>query len=254
MYGFTVVLKKRNRENNKISPEKRDRQRKTKSYKAPGKYPIKIPRLFPLIFLLVAITLSAVLSSKQAETTAEVEKENTVHSAVTQLYDDDYSFYYLPVITNGIEHYDSSEEKLTDEMIAAVCWSLIDDDTNKRNYEYFENSTVIPEKDVKKRLEELFGENIEFQGRSAEVNGFKFDYKDGSFSFPLTGYTPLYLPELLDLKEEGDSIILTVGALKSSDYAQDGNGNTVKPEPEKKYKIILSHRKNKICITSVEII
>lgn len=266
MYGFTIVLRRKKgtmrgkgRNTNRASASKIRRNHVTSGVHhnrvthERRSMPIKLSKLLPMFFLIAAVCISALLQPENEEKT--VEKQMTVHNSIGELLNitrDEYSFYYIPIVINDIEEFESSESKFTDEMTAACCWSLISDEDAKEKYEYFEDKTIIPAEDVEERFTKLFGKTIEFDNRSVQVNGCKIEFSDGKYIVSVSGITPTFLPKLLKFESEMSTVTLTVGCLKNDEYVQDADGNTVEPKPYKKLKIELSGNKDDYCIKSVK--
>lgn len=266
MYGFTIVLRRKKgsirgakRNTNRVYASDKRRNRipsvphRSRVSREKKRLPIKFSRLLPMIFLIATVCFSALLEPKNEGKT--VEKHITAKNSIDELLNisrDEYSFYYIPIVINDIEDFDSSESKFSDEMTAACCWSLMSDEDAKEKYEYFEDKTIIPSEDVEYRFEKLFGKNIEFDNRSVQVNGCKIEYLDGKYTVSVSGITPTFLPKLLKFESEMSTVTLTVGCLKNDEYVQDADGNTVEPKPYKKLKIELSGDIDNYCIKSVK--
>lgn len=260
MYGFTIVLRRK-----KHSPkykniakdttfEQNRKRSKPKKPKKNFKFPFKISKLMPLAFLVFAVTVSVILSDKEPVTESNTQPVQTKTFSLNALSKDEYSFYYIPVVINDIESFDYENSKLTDEMIAACCWSLISDEKSEEKYEYFEDKTVIPAKEVEERFTQLFGNKISFENKSINTNNCKFEYTDDNYCVAITGITPEFLPKLLKFESEGENVILTVGCLKNDEYLQDSNGNTVEPEPYKKLEIVLCENDDKYFIKNINLV
>ena len=256
MYGFTIVLRRKNKYQSDLKRAKRNcengRTRRRIAAPKNRKLPIRFSKLLPMVFLVFAVAVGAVLSKNQPSGAA-AEKQKTENSIdIFVLPEDDYSFYYVPLVINGIEEYDEGDG-VTDEMIAACCWSLLSDSEAGEKYELFDEKTIIPKEDVQERFEKIFGRKTEIKNRSVNVNGCKFDYSDGKYTIETTGMIPPYLPKLLKRESESGKVTLTVGCLKNDEYAQDKDGNTVEPTPKKRLKFVLEGRENELYVKSVEV-
>lgn len=251
MYGFTIVLRRKKYSprfkniTKETTPEQSRRRSKPKKAKKNFKFPFKISKLMPLTFLVFALTVSVILSNKEPATESNTQPVQTSTFSLNALSKDAYSFYYIPVVINDIESFDYGKSKLSDEMIAACCWSLIGDEKSEEKYEYFEDKTVIPSKEVEERFSQLFGNKITFENKSININNCKFEYADDIYCVAITGITPEFLPKLLKFESDGENVILTVGCLKNDEYVQDANGNIVEPEPYKKLEIVLCENEDK---------
>lgn len=252
MYGFTIAL--RRNKYNKRSKKKSDTdriRRRTSETKA-KKPKIKFSKFLPMIFLVFAVIAGVVFSGEQPTESAQ-ENVSVSKKSIDcfVLPEDEYSFYYVPVVINSIEEYGEKDE-VSDGMIAACCWSLLADKDSKEKYEVFDEKTVIPEKDVNERAQELFGKKIKFENRSVNINGCKFEFNGSDYTIETTGMTPTFLPKLLKLESESGKVTLTVGCLKNDEYVQDSNGNTVEPDPSKKLRFILKGDGDDLYISSIE--
>lgn len=258
MYGFTIVLRRKNKysravrrsENEKNKPEMRVRRRTRQNKKRT--FPIKPGKILPLIFIVAAVLVGAVLpKNEKSESVEEVVGMGKKAINYFELPDDDYSFYYAPLVINGIDSY-SENESVSDEMIASCCWSLISDKDAPEKYERDDEKTVIPSEDVEKRFKEIFGARKGFEHRSVNINGCAFDFSDNKYIIEITGMTPTFLPKLLKLESEYGKITLNIGCLKNDEYVQDKDGNTVEPKPSKRLKFILTDDGDGLHVKSVE--
>ena len=251
MYGFTIVLRKKNKAISGRNDFKKRERRRTASRQKKRILPFKISKLLPMIFLICAVLTAVFLPENKIEEGAENKKKKFSASELLNISKDDYSFYYIPIVLNDIENLEKNQD-VTDEMISACCWSLIYDDDAKQKYECFDTETVIPKKDVEERFEKLFGKKLQFDNRSVDINGCKFEYKDENYVISITGTIPRFLPKLLKFESEPGKVVLTVGCLKSDEYVQDENANTYEPDPYKKLEITLSGDENDYCITKIK--
>ena len=239
-----------NRRDESIAPK---RTRRKRSYENKKRFPIKPSKLLPMAFLICAVAVGAVLSKDYTAETAQESVGNAKPINYFVLPEDDYSFYYVPLVINGIEEYKKGEA-VSDEMVAACCWSLLSDSSSKEKYEFFDEKTVIPEDDVTKRASKLFGTGLKLEHRSVNINGCRFEYEEHNYNIEITGMTPTFLPKLLKLESEYGKVTLIVGCLKNDEYVQDKDGNTVEPKPTKRLKFILTDDGDGLYVKSVEVV
>lgn len=245
MYGFTIVLKKKN--HSSVKGFKSVNQGRRKSYRR--RKPLRISKFVPIFFLM--LTLSVAVAVSKLGDGNEYKEVDSPKDNLSET-ESDYEFYYNPIVINDIEEYDEQSVNATDGMITACCWSLIEEN-GKGKYECFGNKSIIPSEDVEERLHELFGDKMKIENRTVKSGETEFVFSDGSYYVPITGFVPLYFPKLIDVKEDKEGVILTVGCMKSTDYLQNSKGKMVEPEVSKKLKIWLKKENNKEYIRKVEI-
>ena len=195
----------------------------------------------PLSFVvgLIVLSLSVVgvisIVSMISGDIAEKNKEK----ALIQF--SEYEKFVAPVIMYDPDTFDDITMANTDQLISIAIWSILGSDIAPDTYEYTEGGMIIPEKDVEEKFRELFGAEAVLKHATVDGGGIYFSYSEDNSAYiiPITGVTPIYTPKVTEALERDSTVILTVGYLASSDWAQDSEGNIVSPEPAKYMKITL---------------
>lgn len=153
-----------------------------------------------------------------------------------------YEEFIAPVIMNDPDTFDDITKANMEQLLSIAIWSVIDKGADPEKYEYTDGGMLMPQKEVEEMFISLFGSEIKLT--HCTVDGgegveFKYSEKKKCYIIPITGITPIYLPDVTEAKEKDNTIVLNVGYLASSDWVQDSEGNMVPPEPGKYMKITL---------------
>jgi len=198
-------------------------------------------RRSPLSFIvgLIVLCLSAVgvvsIISMVSDEIAERNKEKSLQQL------SEYEKFVAPIVMYDPDTFDDITMANTDQLISIAIWSILDSDLPPDAYEYTEGGMLIPQADVEKKYRELFGNEVTLSHATVDGGGIYFSYSEdnGSYIIPITGVTPIYTPKVTEATERDSVIVLTVGYLASTDWAQDSEGNMISPEPAKYMKITL---------------
>ncbi len=153
-----------------------------------------------------------------------------------------YEDFIAPVIMNDPDTFDDITKANLNQLLSIAIWSVIDSGADPEKYEYTDGGMLMPQAEVESMFVSLFGSEVALT--HCTVDGgegveFKYSEKKQCYVIPITGITPIYLPDVTQISEKDNSIVLTVGYLASSDWVQDSEGNMVPPEPGKYMKITL---------------
>lgn len=195
----------------------------------------KVNLFVGLTVLLFAVVgaVSLVITLQGRISTQIKEKNETLYSA--------YEEFISPVIMNDPDTFDDITVADMNQLISITIWSVLDDNMQPDKYEYTDNGMILPEKEVEEKFTSLFGSEVRIAHGSVDGGGIDFKYSEQkkAYIIPITGITPIYTPDVIDVSEKSSYVVLTVGYLYSSDWQQDSNGNMVPPEPGKYMKITL---------------
>ena len=198
-------------------------------------------RRSPLSFIvgLIVLSLSAVGVISIISTVSGDIAEKNREKSLLQL--SEYEKFVAPVIMYDPDTFDDITMANTEQLISIAIWSVLDSDLAPDTYEYTEGGMIIPETDVEGKFRELFGSEAVLTHATVDGGGIYFSYSEDNSSYiiPITGVTPIYTPKVIEATERNSTVILTVGYLASSDWAQDSEGNMISPEPAKYMKITL---------------
>lgn len=198
----------------------------------------KSPLNFIVGFVVFALTVVGIISiigfigDKIQDSVAENKSEKM---AV-------YEEFIAPVIMNDPDTFDDITKANSEQLLSIAIWSVIDKSADPEKYEYTDDGMLMPQEEVESMFVSLFGSEVKLT--HCTVDGgegveFKYSEKKKCYIIPITGITPIYLPDVTQASEKDNTIILNVGYLASSDWVQDNEGNMVPPEPGKYMKITL---------------
>lgn len=187
-----------------------------------------------VIILTVIGFISVVdFASDKIRTKASESKQEQV-----QVYED----FISPVIMNDPDTFDDITKANLQQLLSIAIWSVIDDGADPGKYEYTDGGMLMPQKEVEDEFTSLFGSEITLNHSTVDGGEgvtFKYSKKKQCYIIPITGIMPIYLPDVTEIQEKNNSVILTVGYLASADWVQDSEGKMVPPEPGKYMKITL---------------
>lgn len=188
-----------------------------------------------IVVILTVIGFVSVCSfvSDKIQSTANKSKQQQA-----QVYED----FISPVIMNDPDTFDDITKANLQQLLSIAIWSVIDEGADPEKYEYADDGMLIPQKEVEDEFVSLFGSEITLSHSTVDGGDgviFKYSKKKQCYIIPITGIMPIYLPDVTEIKEKDNSVVLTVGYLASADWVQDSEGNMVPPEPGKFMKITL---------------
>lgn len=198
----------------------------------------KSPLNFIVGFIVIVLTLVGIISiiGFVGDKIQNSVQENRAEEAAV------YEEFIAPVIMNDPDTFDDITKANLEQLLSIAIWSTLDSGADPEKYEYTDDGMLMPEEEVANVFVSLFGSEVTLN--HCTVDGgegveFKYSEKKKCYIIPITGITPIYLPEVTQISEKDNTVILTVGYLASSDWVQDSEGNMVPPEPGKYMKITL---------------
>lgn len=191
-----------------------------------------------IVGLLVLILAFVGVASLVITVTRHIDK--SVGEKNAQKYSA-YEKFIAPVIMNDPDTFDDITVADMGQLVSIAIWSILDSNSAPDKYEYTGDGMLLPEKEVEEKFTSLFGSEVKIVHTGVDGGGIDFRYseKKKAYVIPITGITPIYTPEVTDVKEKSGSVELTVGYLHSDDWQQDSQGNMIAPEPGKYMKITL---------------
>ncbi len=178
------------------------------------------------------ISIVDFVSDKIRSSAAEARQEEV------QAYED----FISSVIMNDPDTFDDITKANLQQLLSIAIWSVIDGGADPEKYEYTDGGMLMPQKEVEEEFVSLFGSEIALVHSTVDGGEgvtFKYSKKKKCYIIPITGIMPIYLPDVTEIDEKANSVVLTVGYLASADWVQDSEGNMVPPEPGKYMKITL---------------
>lgn len=198
----------------------------------------KSPLNFIVGLVVVILTVVGFISIVDFVSDKIQSTANKARQQQTQVYED----FISSVIMNDPDTFDDITKANLQQLLSIAVWSVIDDGADPEKYEYTDEGMLMPQKEVEDEFLSLFGSEITLNHMTVDGGEgvvFKYSKKNQCYIIPITGIMPIYLPDVTEVKEKDNSVILTVGYLASADWVQDSEGNMVAPEPGKYMKITL---------------
>ncbi|MBQ6707505.1 MAG: hypothetical protein IJM97_00995 [Clostridia bacterium] len=163
----------------------------------------------------------------------------------------EYEAFLAPVVMNDPTPFDDITLADTSQLIEASIWSLMGDNLSPDKYTYSDGGILIPQSDVEKAFEKLFGNEVTPEHKTVNEY-FVYDETQKGYLIPVTGVLPIYTPKVCSISKFSKITTLTVGYLRSSDWETDENSKLIEPQPSKYVKISLSEKDGKYHIISLQ--
>lgn len=209
---------------------------------------IKKKLAFPIGLIVVLLALTGLV-------TVVVSVVNLVDSAIVKSKNyEQYESYFVPVVHIDPTTFDDVTKADMNELIEISIWSLLKSDNTPDKFPTNENGLAIPKAEVEKEFLELFGSEITPTHGNIEGYGidFLYDSVTGIYTVPLTGVTPIYTPDVVDVQKSTDTVVVTVACLAGDAWAQAENGEMVAPSPDKYLKITLRETDGNLFISAIQ--
>lgn len=161
----------------------------------------------------------------------------------------EYAIFIKNVIRNDPSTYDDISKADMSQLLDSAVWDLIRvGNLDAGKYTYSENEPIgyrIPQEDIEYCFIRLFGSEIKPEHNTVNGVGYTFTYDavTKEYTIPVTGVSPIYVPEVYNIDKKGSSIILTVGFKGYGEWNLDDLGWNIDPDPVKIMKITLRERK-----------
>ena len=167
---------------------------------------------------------------------------------------EEYEKMLTPVVLIDPDTFDDITKADMGQLIEMSIWSLLKNDNSPNKFETNDIGFAIPKAEVEKAFVELFGTEIKPVHGSVEGYAIDFIYDNatGTYSVPLTGVTPIYTPDVVEIQKSKDTIVLTVACLAGDAWEQGENGEMLAPTPDKYLKVTLRERDGKYFISAIQ--
>lgn len=206
---------------------------------------------FPLGLLVIVLVIAGVIAIVGAGVNGvrgAVEKRETAMKA-------EYQKFIAPVVMNDPAPFDDLSQADISQLMEAAVWSLLRNDPDPDQYPYEEGGyMVVPQADVEKEFERLFGTEVKPQHATITGYGYEFPYDAATktYHIPVAGLDQLYTAQIYDIEKKGSTTYLTVGYIAGGQWAQDADGKIVAPEPDKYMRITLRERGESYYISAIQ--
>lgn len=187
-----------------------------------------------VVFILVLVGVFSIGKTVFIKINSSVQNRNDVRYS-------EYEDFIAPVIMYDPDTFDDITMANTEQLISIAIWSILDSNIEPDKYEYTDSGMLMPQQEVEEKFTSLFGTEVRWNHCTVDGGGIYFNYSETekAYVIPITGVTPIYTPEVLDVTQTPSTVVLKVGYLASTDWVQDSEGNMVPPEPAKYMKITL---------------
>lgn len=171
----------------------------------------------------------------------------------------EYEEMLKPVVMFDPEPFDDLTQADVSQLLNCAVWSLLMSEEGTEKYPYSEGEVfgiVVPQEDIESHFVSLFGTEIDIASMHAVTDmsmyGISYDAALKSYILPITGVESAYTPKVYEIEEKGSSVILSVGYIGSTAWAQVSDGEYAAPEPDKYMKITLRERSGGLYVSSIQ--
>jgi len=172
----------------------------------------------------------------------------------------EYAKFLEPVIANDPDPFDDVSKASQAQLLDCAIWKLLKQNADLETGRYEAVPLAdgagfqIPKEDVEETFTLLFGEPAAFMHDTIDGGSyiFTFDKTKQAYLVPITATMPIYIPRVTEIDKRSRTVVLTVGYLPSSEYAQHENGDIIPPEPDKYRKITLLTSRDGYVIRAIQ--
>ena len=198
-----------------------------------------------IVILLAAIGLATVVVAGVRGVDTAIDKSRNF---------EEYEKYFTPVVLIDPDTFDDITKADMSQLMEISLWSLLKNDVAPDSFESNDNGLAIPKAAVEKEFIELFGTEITPIHGTIEGYAIDFTYDNTSetYTVPLTGVTPIYTPDVVDISKTTDTVVLTVACLSGNAWEQGENGEMIAPTPDKYIRITLRENEDNLFISAIQ--
>jgi hypothetical protein len=167
---------------------------------------------------------------------------------------EEYETFLMPIVMNDPDPFDDITKANMEQLLDSAIWSLIRQNAETDKYEYDDDRLVIPRKDVENEFAKLFGTDTKPKHQTVSGSEYQFEYDEGKagYKIPIFGMENTYTPKVIDIDKKNNSILLTVGYISGSEWAQDERGNLIEPDPSKYVRITIREKDNLHYVSAIQ--
>lgn len=224
----------------KNQPDKKEERQKN--------YPSKLSFALGLVILIFAF-IGIFLTAWLGITYLKGENESGSDFA-------NYNAFLTPVAAVDPDPFDDITAADRSQLLGAAIWSILSADSTPDTYSYSGGYMLIPSRDVESAYMAIFGPETAGSLTHGTVQGYNctFEYDSTAlvYKIPVTSITPVYTPQVTEVKQSGSSLIVTVNYIASESWNADSEGNFVTPEPDKVMQITLRELQGAYFINAVQ--
>lgn len=184
-----------------------------------------------------------------------VEKINAVADNSAKIAE--YEKFLEPFVVIDPSPFDDVSTAEPTDLLDAAISALIYNSDKLNTYEVYEGEItglLVPQEDVEEYFIKMFGKEVKLVHADVADSfyGVMYNSEKKSYIIPITSINPIYTPKVFSVEKKGSSIILTVGYIGGSEWAQLERGQYTAPEPSKFMKITLREDENGYHIGSLQ--
>ncbi len=198
-----------------------------------------------LVVLLAAIGLATVVVAGVKGINTAIDK--------TKGYEE-YEKILTPVVLIDPDSFDDVTSADMSQLMEISLWSLLKNDVAPDTFESNDQGLSIPKSAVEEEFIDLFGTEVAPIHSTIEGYGIDFVYDNTTetYTVPLTGVTPIYTPDVVEVSKTTDTVVLTVACLAGNAWEQGENGEMVAPTPDKYIRITLRENEDNLFISAIQ--
>lgn len=171
----------------------------------------------------------------------------------------EYEKMLKPVVMFDPDPFDDLTQADVSQLLNSAVWSLLMSEEGTEQYPYSEGEVfgiVVPQADIEKHFVRLFGNEIDIASLHSSIDmsvyDITYDAALKSYILPITGIESAYSPRVYDIESRGNSVILSVGYIGSTAWAQIAGEEYTAPEPDKYMKITLRELNGSKYVASIQ--
>ncbi|MCL2508598.1 MAG: hypothetical protein FWF05_05435 [Oscillospiraceae bacterium] len=159
-------------------------------------------------------------------------------------YIEEYERFLRPFVVIDPSPFDDVSGADKTDLLDAAIGNLLTNSKKINVYEIFEGDVtglLVPQKDVEEYFVALFGNEVALVHEEVvnSFHGVAYERRREAYIIPVTSNDPIYTPKIYEVRKQGSSIMLTVGYIGGTEWAQLEQGHYTAPEPDKFMKITL---------------
>lgn len=156
----------------------------------------------------------------------------------------EYGKFLEPFVVIDPSPFDDVRSAEPIDLLDAAISSLIYNSGKLNKYDIFEGEVtglLVPQEDVEEYFVKVFGNEVKLVHTDVDDSfyGVMYNAEKSAYIIPITSVDPTYTPKIYSVDKKGSSIILTVGYIGGTEWAQLEQGQYTAPEPSKFMKITL---------------
>lgn len=166
----------------------------------------------------------------------------------------EYQQFLTPIVMFNPDAFDDLTQANSQQLIDCSIWAVINSNLEPDQYVTDEGVMLIPQADVEKQFQRLFGTEIKAAHQTVSGYGYEFVYDEAAktYSIPLTGVEPIYTPRVESISKKGNTITVIVGCIASNQWAQNEQGEMVAVQADKYMKATLRENENGYYLSALQ--